>query len=292
MHWAVLTVVGADQEARGVPRGRSILLRLHEPGGSGDVSLQDLACAATFGVPYVPQWLALPTEKSLSLCLVRAPNRHSLLDMDLRGRWHAVAASQLGHPHGLPGLVLGRMLNRANKAVTTAAVDTLDIPPGALLADLGFGGGIGLELLLAALEDGGQVHGVDLSDTMLASASRRFRRQISTGLLVLHEAPIEHLPMETASLDGVIMLNTLDYISDLAGALNECARVLRPSGQLVIGLGDPEAMASGPVTGHGFRVRSLVEVTNALLTVGLEVDQHHRVPVGDRLYHLLVAQPY
>lgn len=217
---------------------------------------------------------------------------HSLLDMDLRDRWRAAAAAQLGHPHGLRGLAVGRMLNHANKAAITAAVGALDIPPGAVLADLGFGGGLGLELLLGGLEDGGQVHGVDLSDAMLAAAARRFRHQISTGLLVLHEAPLEHLPLETASLDGVITLNTLYFISDLAGALNEWARVLRPSGQLVIGLGDPDEMVGQPMTAHGFRLRPLSEVTSSLLTAGLEVDRRLRLRAGADDFHLLVTQPY
>jgi arsenite methyltransferase len=51
-------------------------------------------------------------------------------------------------------------------------------------------------------------------------------------------------------------------------------------------------MARQPVTAHGFRVRPLVEVTNALLAAGLEVDQHRPIGSGRDLFHLLVAQPY
>jgi SAM-dependent methyltransferase len=212
--------------------------------------------------------------------------------MEVPDRWRDAVGAQLRHPHGLPGLVVGRVLNHYNKAVIAEAVGALDIPPGAMLADFGFGGGTGLELLMAALEDGGQVHGVDHSTAMLGAASRRFARQISSGLLVLHEAPLEHLPLETSSLDGVITLNTIYFISDLAAALSEWARVLKPSGQLVIGLGDPDTMAGQPLTAHGFRVRPLTEVTNALLSAGLEVDQHRLIGTGENATHLLLAQPY
>ena len=215
----------------------------------------------------------------------------SLRDMDLPELVLSRVAAQLGHPHGLPGLVLGHLLNRANRVATTEAVEALDIPPGAVVADLGFGGGIGLELLLSRLLDGGLVHGVDRSSAMLSAAVRGHRREIETGRLALHNGPMEALPLETASLDGAITLNTLYFITDLAGALKECARVLKPSGQLVIGLGDPDTMARQPLTAHGFHVRPLVEVTNALLAAGLEVDQHRRVSTGDGVFHLLVAQP-
>jgi ubiquinone/menaquinone biosynthesis C-methylase UbiE len=184
------------------------------------------------------------------------------------------------------------MLNRSNKTAISAAVNALDIPPAATLADLGFGGGIGLALLLGRTGQGGQVHGVDLSATMLTAASRRFRRELGTGQLVLHHAPIERLPLATASIDGAITLNTLYFLDDLAAALSECARVLKPSGQLVIGLADPGMMQRHPLTACGFHVRPLTEVTNALHDAGLEVDQHRRVGARQGAYHLLVTQPY
>jgi ubiquinone/menaquinone biosynthesis C-methylase UbiE len=142
------------------------------------------------------------------------------------------------------------------------------------------------------LEEGGHVYGVDQSETMIAAAAHRFRREIRAGVLTLHNAPIEHLPLATGTLDGAITLNTFYFITDLAAALDECARVLRPSGQLVIGLGDPQNMARNPLTAHGFLVRSLDEITSALRDVHLEVDKHVLVGTGERAFHLLVAQPY
>jgi arsenite methyltransferase len=211
--------------------------------------------------------------------------------MDLRGRVLTSIVSQLGQPRGLPGRVLGRLLNRANRAATIGAVDTLDIPPEAVLADFGFGGGVGLEILLLHLGVGGQVHGVDRSTAMVDGAARRFRGEITSGRLVLHEGLIERLPLASASIDGAITLNTLYFIANLAGALHECARVLRPSGQLVVGLTDPETMARHPLADHGLHVRPMALVIEALLQAGLEIDQYRRVGAGDGAFHLLVAQP-
>jgi ubiquinone/menaquinone biosynthesis C-methylase UbiE len=212
--------------------------------------------------------------------------------MGIRERMQASLAAQLRRPHGLPGRFVGRMLGRANRAAIIEAVEAMDIPPAAELADLGFGGGLGLELLMRRLEEGGHVYGVDQSETMIAAAAHRFRREIRAGVLTLQNAPIEHLPLATGTLDGAITLNTLYFIPDLAAALDECARVLRPSGQLVIGLGDPQNMARNPLTAHGFLVRSLDEITSALRAAHLEVDKHVLVGTGERAFHLLVAQPY
>jgi arsenite methyltransferase len=211
--------------------------------------------------------------------------------MDLSDRVFGRAAAQLGDPRGLPGRVLGHLLNQGNRSSIATAVEALDIPPDGVVADLGFGGGAGLDRLLSRFGESGQVHGVDRSTTMLSVAARRFRRELATGRLALHQAPIEHLPLETSTLDGAITLNTLYFISDLSGALAECARVLRPSGQLVIGIGDPDMMARQRVTTHGFRLRPLAEVIQALLAAGLEVDEHQLLGTGKNPFHLLVAQP-
>ncbi|MEB0307138.1 hypothetical protein QN345_17720, partial [Cryobacterium sp. 10I1] len=57
-------------------------------------------------------------------------------------------AAQLGHPSGWRGRLVGRMLNRRNRGIIRAAVDALEATPDARLADVGFGGGVGIELLL------------------------------------------------------------------------------------------------------------------------------------------------
>lgn len=69
--------------------------------------------------------------------------------MGLRERMLAGFAAQLGKPTGLPGMVVGTMLNRTNRGMISDAVDALELQPGAAAADLGFGGGAGLALLWA-----------------------------------------------------------------------------------------------------------------------------------------------
>ena len=108
---------------------------------------------------------------------------------------------------------------------------------------------------------------------------------------VLHQAPIERLPLATGSVDAAITLNTLYFIADLGGALNELARVLKPGGKLAIGLGDPDAMGSQSATAHGFLLRSIAQVTDALHDAGLYVDEHRRVGSGANAFHLLITKP-
>ncbi len=64
--------------------------------------------------------------------------------MSVRGRVEARIARQPGHPAGLAGCLLARGLNRGNRHALEGAVEALSSEPGAVTADVGFGGGLGL----------------------------------------------------------------------------------------------------------------------------------------------------
>jgi arsenite methyltransferase len=67
--------------------------------------------------------------------------------MSARERIYGRVAQQLGHPAGLAGRLLALGLNRGNRKFTENAVVALASPKDAILADVGFGGGVGLRLL-------------------------------------------------------------------------------------------------------------------------------------------------
>lgn len=174
------------------------------------------------------------------------------------GEWiFAKVAVQLGRPEGAVGRVVGRILNRGNRSTVLEAVAATGAGSGAVVADIGFGGGVGLEALLRSVGEAGVVHGVEISETMLAEARRRFRREIDGGRLVLHEARMDGLPFADASLDGIVSTNTVYFIEDLAGAFRELRRVLKLEGRAVLAVGDPAAMERMPFTQYGFRLRPI-----------------------------------
>ncbi|WP_410571512.1 class I SAM-dependent methyltransferase [Amycolatopsis sp. cmx-4-61] len=207
--------------------------------------------------------------------------------MGLRERFQAGLARQLGHPNGLRGRIVGAMLNRRNRAAVVRAVAGLRTGGTETALDIGFGGGLGLSLLL---REAGEVHGVDVSLTMLERARRTFRREIAAGRLVVHEGSMTALPLAAASVDAIVSTNTIYFIDDLDAALTEVARVLRPGGRFVLGIGDPDAMNRAEMlTRNGFRIRPLDHVEAALVRAGLEVRAHERLAGGGLGFHLLVT---
>src|SRR5260370_42604186 len=124
-------------------------------------------------------------------------------------------------------------------------------------------------MLAARAGDTGQVYGVDLSPTMVSRAACRFRRDVASGRLHLQPGSITQLPLESESIQAAITINTIYFIAELDRAFSELARVLTPSGRIVVGIGDPEAMSRMPMTPYGFRLRPVAEVTPAADLAGL-----------------------
>lgn len=211
--------------------------------------------------------------------------------MALRDRPTRALARQLGHPRGRLGRLVATVLNRRNASDVRAAVAAVPIRAGDVLADIGFGGGLGIELLLRRLPvgDGGRVHGVDVSETMVAAASRRFRDSVAGGRLQLHVGAMEGLPLPDSAVDAAITLNTIYFVHDLPAAFGEVRRVLRPGGTLAVGFGDPVSMARMAVTREGFSLRPVSGVIEALDAAGLVVGEHRRVGPGDEAFHILIA---
>jgi arsenite methyltransferase len=210
--------------------------------------------------------------------------------MGLRERFQAGLARQLGHPSGLRGRIVGAMLNRRNRAAVVKAIAALELSGGETALDVGFGGGLGLSLLL---REAGTVHGADISATMLDRARGTFGTEIAAGRLRLHEGSMTALPLEAASVDAIVSTNTIYFVDDLGAAFAEVARVLAPGGRFVLGIGDPDQMGrSKMLTGNGFRIRPLAEVEARLSAAGLATSRHeqlgHRGGLG---FHLLVTRP-
>lgn len=171
-----------------------------------------------------------------------------------------------------------------------AAVQALQPDAVEMVADVGFGGGVGLKLLLEGIGPSGRIHGVEVSETMLSNAARRYRHAIAAGRLALHNGSLTQLPFADGELDGVLTVNTIYFVDKLDRAFTELARVVGSSGRIVVGVADPDTMKKMPFTGTGFHLRPVSEVIETLRGAGLAVEQR-RISQADGAPHLLIATP-
>lgn len=207
----------------------------------------------------------------------------------MRRRLLTIVAGQLGRPHGRLGRFVARALNRGNRPAITAAVLASEAKPGDVVADIGFGGGIGLSMLLDRVGAEGVVHGIEISREMLDRARAGNIGHRAAGQLRLSEGSLVALPLPDHCLDAAITVNTIYFVTDLDTACTELARVLRPGARLVVGIGDPEAMARMPFTAYGFTLRPVDEVIAALRSAGFDLTDHQHVEDMAIPHHLLVV---
>ena len=208
----------------------------------------------------------------------------------LREAWLRTLSAQLGRPSGPLGGLMARQLNKNNRGPIAAAVDVLGSLEDATVADIGFGGGIGLRLLLDAGPTA-RVHGVEPSGSMITRARRGFRSEQTSGRLTLHHTTMDDLPFDDGGLDGWITLNTVYFIDDLGPSLAELARVLGPGGVGVIGAADPEWMSTQPFAQQGFTLRPIDELAGEVEAAGLSAELRTLPYAGsERPYNLVVCR--
>jgi len=200
-------------------------------------------------------------------------------------------ARQLGGPSGPLGSLIARMLNKSNAATVRSAVDALELGGDESVADIGFGGGVGLGILLDSVGAAGRVIGVEPSTDMLARARKVHRDALAGGRLTLHEGTLGDLPLAEGALDAWLTINTVYFVDDLSGAATELRRVLAPGGRGIVGIADPDWMAEMPFTQHGFRLRPVAEVIGVLTAAGMTVDRNQIAGADGPSYNLLVCRP-
>lgn len=118
--------------------------------------------------------------------------------------------------------VAGQTLRPGGLALTGRALTLADLPPAALLADLGCGPGATARLLSQA---GHRVLAVDIAPELPAGAA-------GSKVWPLR-AQAQALPLAEACLDGAFCECVLSVTGQAAAVLAEAARVLKPGGVLV-----------------------------------------------------------
>jgi 2-polyprenyl-3-methyl-5-hydroxy-6-metoxy-1,4-benzoquinol methylase len=107
--------------------------------------------------------------------------------------------------------------------------------------DAGCGSGV-FSRALAAM--GARVIGVDASPAMLAEAQRSSQGDNTPAQFALVES-LEHVPVDSASMDGVVCLSVLEYVPDPGRCLQELHRVLRPGGVLIVTVPNARSLLRG-----------------------------------------------
>ncbi len=153
-------------------------------------------------------------------------------------------------------IVLQERLRRAE-----GFLERLNLTSRTVVADVGCGAGL---MSVAVAKRGAWVHAIDTVVSMLDLTREQAERDGVGNRVDLTEASVESLPLRGGSVDILVALGLISWVTSPSAAAEEIARVVRPGGYVIVTSGNP------------FRLQSLLDpLQNPLLR-----------PIKDAVKHL------
>jgi ubiquinone/menaquinone biosynthesis C-methylase UbiE len=151
---------------------------------------------------------------------------------------------------------------RTNRKCAAWVIDLLDVQPRDKVLEVGFGPGVGIQLLTSPAS-ARYVAGVDPSKEMVAQATIRNKEAIKKGRVDLRHGSVASLPFADNTFDKALAINSMQVWPDGAAGLREMRRVITPAGKVALGFtpysGQPNAGLAETLTAAGFAKAHVVK---------------------------------
>jgi ubiquinone/menaquinone biosynthesis C-methylase UbiE len=151
---------------------------------------------------------------------------------------------------------------RTNQKCAAWVIDLLHVRPGDKVLEVGFGPGVGIQLLTGSAS-AGYVAGVDPSKEMVAQATTRNKKAIESGRVELRHGSVAQLPFAENTFDKALAINSMQVWPDAVASLREIRQVLMAGGEVALGFtpnsGQQNSGLSDTLTAAGFAKAHVVE---------------------------------
>lgn len=167
-----------------------------------------------------------------------------------------------GRPQGLLGRLGGLIMARTNRKCAVEVIDLLNVQPHDSVLEVGFGPGVGIQLL-ARSASAGYIAGIDASQEMVEQAAARNAHGIERGRVDLRHGAVERLPFADHTFDKALAINSMQVWPDAAAGLRAMRRVIKPGGTIALGFtpyaGQPKSAVTPALMAAGFTEAHVVE---------------------------------
>jgi len=176
-----------------------------------------------------------------------------------------VFGEQLRKPSGLFGRVVSRMMNLRNREFYQKMISQLDIQKGDRIYEIGYGPGMGIQMIAEKRADC-TVSGIDFSELMVQSASKRNKKFIDAGRVNLTYGDLLTEDVIQGKYDKIFCVNVVYFWDDLVSVFQKIHSMLAQEGKFCIFMTPAEDLNKGFAS--GFNKYSFEEVASALKEAG------------------------
>lgn len=135
-------------------------------------------------------------------------------------------------PKGFGGKIAGYLMSNDTKK-SEWTISLLKPNKKDRVLEVGVGPGIAVKLLSEKITEG-YIAGIDISELMLRTASKRNKEAIAKGLVDLRFANVSTLPPYEEKFDKILAVNTIMFWKNPVDALKNLRNVTRQGGKIAI----------------------------------------------------------
>ncbi len=140
---------------------------------------------------------------------------------------------QCRRPSGPEGKVVGEEMNIRHQQLWMWGLEHIELSPGSAILDIGFGGGMSLQVL-SSLNPEGEVYGIDYSDEMVKLARDVNEESINSGKIQILQGSVSGIPFKDLTFDIACAFETCYFWPDLIENFREIHRTLKDEGMLLV----------------------------------------------------------
>ena len=186
-------------------------------------------------------------------------------------------ARQLQKPTGENGLQIAKFMNDGNELLNRNTIGELKLVPNAKVLEIGMGNGAFVHELFK-IEPDLTYYGFDYSELMISEATKLNEYLVEQGKAIFTFGEAPNWPFTSNSFDAIFSVNTVYFWKDPQHMLNEIHSLLKPGGQLCLGLRPERLMINYPFVQYGFTTYTKEKLSQEFLKAGFSHIRSEVVP--------------